>query len=161
MIINMNRRILVYIFLLSLISANELGAQTGNLTRTFPHPSLAPLDVVRIVMTALQKNDERGANSGIAITFNFASPANKRVTGPLARFTSMLNGPLYGDMLNHKGALYENFSMEGKKARVDVIIRTVSGNFKGFRFRLSRQRGNIYEGSWMTDAVMPIDVTAI
>jgi len=129
-------------------------------TRTFPHPSLTPLDVVTIVMNALQRNDHRGADSGIAITFNFASPANKRMTGPLARFIPMVKGPVYGQMINHKGASYEKIKMEGDKARVDVIIRTASGAFQGFRFELSRQRGNAYEGSWMTDSVVPIEVTS-
>ncbi len=135
-------------------------AHAGDLARTFPHPSLTPLDVVKIVMNALQRNDDRGTDSGIAITFNFASPTNKRITGPLARFIPMVKGPVYGLMIKHRGASYEKLKVDGDTARVDVIIRTTAGTFQGFRFELSRQRGNAYEDSWMTDSVVPIEVTA-
>ena len=134
--------------------------QSGDLYRTSPHPSLAPLDVVKIVMSALQRNDAGGTDRGIAITYNFASPANRRMTGPLPRFISLVSGPVYGEMINHKGAAYEKVIVEGQIAQVDVIIRTASGRFQGFRFTLSRQQGNAYEGSWMTDSVLPFEVTA-
>ena len=111
-------------------------------------------------MTALQHNDIGGKNRGIAITYNFASPANKRMTGPLSRFTSLVSGPVYGEMINHKGASYEKVTWKGQNAQVDVIIRTVSAKFKGFRFTLSRQQGNPHQGSWMTDSVVPFNVSA-
>ena len=110
-------------------------------------------------MSALQRNDAGGTDRGIAITYNFASPANRRMTGPLPRFISLVSGPIYGEMINHKGASYEKVIVEGQNAQVDVIIRTVSEKFQGFRFTLSRQQDNAYEGSWMTDSVVPFDVT--
>ena len=153
-------RIAIFILLTTAFTVNGLSAQSGKLSRTSPHPSLKPLDVVRIVMTALQRNDVGGRNSGIAITYNFASPANKQMTGPLPRFISLVRGPVYGEMINHKGASYKKVILKDRNAQVDVIIRTVSGKFKGFRFTLSRQRGNAHEGSWMTDSVVPFNVTA-
>ena len=153
-------RVAIFILVSIALTAPGLAAQSGDLSRTSPHPSLTPLDVVRIVMNALQRNDAGGANNGIAITYNFASPANRRMTGPLPRFISLVSGPVYGEMINHKGAAYEKVILKDQNAQVDVIIRTVSGKFRGFRFRLSRQRGNAYEGSWMTDSVLPFEVTA-
>ena len=153
-------RVAIFIVLTIALTVTGLSAQPGDLSRTSPHPSLKPLDVVRIVMTALQRNNIGGINSGIPITYNFASPANKRMTGPLPRFISLVSGPVYGEMINHKSASYENVILEGQNAQVDVIIRAVSGKFKGFRFTLSRQRGNAHEGSWMTDSVVPFNVTA-
>ncbi len=135
-------------------------AHSGDLSRTLPHQSLEPIDVVRIVMNSLQRNDDGGENRGIAITYNFASPANKRMTGPLPRFILLVRGPVYGEMVNHKGATYEKIIVKGRNARVDVIIRNATGKFKGFRFSLSRQRGNQHNGSWMTDSVVPFDVNA-
>ena len=153
-------RVAVLILVSIALSAAGPAPHSGDLSRTSPHPSLAPLDVVRIVMSALQRNDAGGTDRGIAITYNFASPANRRMTGPLPRFISLVSGPLYGEMINHKGASYEKVTVEGQNAQVDVIIRTVSGKFQGFRFTLSRQQDNPYEGSWMTDSVVPFDVTA-
>ncbi len=33
--------------------------------------------------------------------------------------------------------------------------------YLGYRFILSRQHGNQYEGSWMTDAVIPFNVVSL
>ena len=153
-------RVAIFILFTIAFTVTGLSAQPGDVSRISPHPSLKPVDVVRIVMTALQHNDIGGKNRGIAITYNFASPANKRMTGPLSRFISLVRGPVYGEMINHKGASYETVLLKGQNAQVDVIIRTISGKFKGFRFTLSRQRGNAHEGSWMTDSVVPFNVTA-
>jgi len=129
-----------------------------DLSRTAPHPSLSPLDVVKIVMNALQKNDEPSKNRGIAVTYNFTSPANKNVTGPIDRFVNMVTGPVYGKMVDHLGAVYEKIKLKGNSASIDVIIKVASGKFVGFRFLLTKQRDNEFEGTWMTDSVVPIEV---
>ena len=135
-------------------------SMAGDLSRTLPDSSLSPLDVTMIVMNALQRNDEPNKNRGIAVTFNFASPANKTVTGPLARFVNMVNGPVYGGMISHRGATYENIETDGDNARIDVILETAAGKLIGFRFILRRQRDNQYDGAWMTDSVIPIEVVS-
>ena len=132
----------------------------SDLSRTTPHPSLSPLDVVVIVMNALQHNDTPDKNRGISVTYNFASPANKRVTGPLMRFVAMVRGPVYGEMIGHQGATYEKFKVDGDKARIDVIINAHGRKYLGFRFLLSRQRHNQFDGSWMTNYVIPIEVVS-
>ena len=129
-----------------------------DLSRTAPHPSLSPLDVVKIVMNALQKNDDPSKNRGIAVTYNFTSPANKNVTGPIDRFVNMVTGPVYGKMVDHLGAVYEKIKLKGNSASIDVIIKVASGRFVGFRFLLTKQRDNEFEGTWMTDSVVPIEV---
>ena len=133
-------------------------AAGSDLSRTAPHPSLSPLDVVQIIMNALQKNDEPSKNRGIAVTYNFTSPANKNVTGPIDRFVNMVTGPVYGKMVDHLGAVYEKIKLKGNSASIDVIIKVASGKFVGFRFLLTKQRDNEFEGTWMTDSVVPIEV---
>ena len=51
-----------------------------------PKSSIVPSDVVKIQLTALQKNDLDYKDSGIEQTWNFAHPNNKKVTGPLNNF---------------------------------------------------------------------------
>jgi hypothetical protein len=81
------------------------GTATSPLSASLrPSAHLAPEDVVRIQLEALRKND--GEDRGIAVAFRFASPANKRSTGPLPRFISMIrNGP-YSLMLAYRKILY-------------------------------------------------------
>ena len=146
-----------YMFILFAVCISSTAAGR-DLSRTAPHPSLSPLDVVQIIMNALQKNDEPSKNRGIIVTFNFASPANKNVTGPIERFVNMVSGPVYGQMVDHLGAVYEKIKIKGDSASIDVIIKVVSRKFVGFRFLLTKQRDNEFDGTWMTDSVIPIEV---
>ena len=146
-----------YMFILFAVCISST-AVGRDLSRTAPHPSFSPLDVVQIIMNALQKNDEPSKNHGITVTFNFASPANKNVTGPIGRFATMVSGPVYGQMVDHLGAVYEKIKIKGDRASIDVIIKVVSGKFVGFRFLLTKQRDNEFDGTWMTDSVIPIEV---
>ena len=132
-----------------------------HLPQTEPDPSLSPRDVVSIQIEALQNNDAPYENRGIEVTFNFASPANKRMTGPLEHFKLMVRSSIYEPMINHRNAKYENLIVEGELARIDVILYTKNGEYLGYRFILSRQHGNEYEGSWMTDAVIRFDVESL
>src|SRR6478735_3394052 len=63
-----------------------------------PRKEYEPDQVVQIVMDALQNNDDHDA--GIVTTFNFASPGNKRLTGPVERFIPMVRSAAYRSMLN-------------------------------------------------------------
>ena len=129
--------------------------------QTEPDPSLSPKDVVSIQMEALRNNDTPYKNRGIEVTFNFASPANKRMTGPIERFAAMVRNPMYAPMINHRTANYGRLMIEGEIARIDVILRSEDGAYVGYRFTLSRQHGNQHEGSWMTDAVVPFEVMSL
>jgi hypothetical protein len=140
-----------------------LGTPAGaaDMSRTEPDPSLSPRDVVGIQIAALRNNDIPYEGRGIEVTFNFASPANKRTTGPLERFRSMVHGPAYQPMIDHRGARFENYVVENESARIDVILQSQQGEYLGYRFILSRQHGNQYEGSWMTDAVYRFEIESI
>ena len=150
---------LIRIATLLAVLAAPVGA--AHLPQTEPDPSLSPRDVVSIQIEALRNNDSPYENRGVEVTFNFASPANKSMTGPLDRFTAMVRNPTYGPMIDHRGASYENLVVEGDSARIDVILISKEGVYLGYRFFLSRQHGNRYEGSWMTDAVVPFDIVSL
>ena len=150
---------ILWVTALLVVLAAPVGAT--HLPQTEPDPSLSPQDVVSIQIEALQNNDIPYEDRGIEVTFNFASPANKRMTGPLERFKAMVRNPVYGAMINHRSAKYENLLVEGEFARIDVVLNTKEGAYLGYRFILSRQHGNEHEGSWMTDAVIPFDVVSL
>ncbi len=150
---------LIRIAALLVVLAAPVGAT--HLPQTEPDPSLSPQDVVSIQIEALRNNDTPYENRGIEVTFNFASPANKHMTGPLERFKVMVRDPVYGPMINHRSSEYENVRVEGERARIDVILISKEGEYLGYRFILSRQHGNQYEGSWMTDAVIRFDLVSL
>jgi hypothetical protein len=145
----------------ALFAATAAPVVADQLPQTKPDPSLSPQDVVSIQIEALRNNDTPYENRGIEVTFNFASPANKRMTGPIERFAAMVRNPIYAPMINHQTARYGKLMIEGDIASIDVILISEDGAYVGYRFTLSRQHGNQYEGSWMTDAVVPFEVMSL
>ena len=119
-----------------------------------PSQDLSPEEVVQIVVSSLQINDEANDN-GIATVFNFASPGNKSQTGPLPRFASMIKSG-FSDMLNHTSARFDPMQINGNTAVQAVWLLTPSGKEVGYGFRLGLQQSGAHAGSWMTDAVVPL-----
>jgi len=126
----------------------------------WPNPSLAPAAVVRIQLQALASNDMPYVDAGIEITFRFASPNNRRVTGPLEKFGRMVKNPVYRPMLNHVAASYGDTKIEGHDAYVPVLITARDGTKAGYVFVLSRQQSAECEQCWMTDQVSRLAIPA-
>lgn len=121
-----------------------------------PSPDLSPEEVVRIQVDALGRNDAPHVDSGIEAAFRFASPANKRVTGPLERFRLLFAGPMIG----HDGARYSEVQQTDTEARMGVMLSTDAGPV-GYVFRLSKQTQAPHQDCWMTDAVERVPVSSI
>jgi hypothetical protein len=119
-----------------------------------PSPDLSPEEVVRLQVEALQHNDEPHPDAGIEAAFRFASPENKRATGPLDRFTEMVKGPVYGAMLGFERAEYGEMRVEGDQAAQRITLVQPDGQRVSYVFGLSKQSGGEYDGCWMTDSVM-------
>ena len=130
-----------------------------NIENAYPEPELKPNDVVRLQLLAMQQNDD--SDFGIEVTFRFASPANKKQTGPLKRFIRLVRNPSYRPLLNHINATFLELTVEEDFAVQDVIITTSNGKRIGYRFRLSIQKGPLYPDCWMTDSVIPFKVMEI
>ena len=146
--------LLVFLFILPF----QLWA-SYDIENAYPEPKLKPNDVVRLQLLAMQQNDD--SDFGIEVTFRFASPANKKQTGPLKRFISLVRNPSYRPLLNHINATFIELTVEEVFAVQDVIITTSNGERIGYRFRLSLQKGTLYPGCWMTDSVTPFKVLEI
>lgn len=118
-----------------------------------PSPALAPDEVVRIQIEALRAND--ADDRGIAIAFRFASPANKRSTGPLPRFIHMIKAGPYRLMLEYDHASYGEVQVRGDRAAQRVTL-TGRGRVRSYVFLLERQAQPPCMGCWMTEAVMVV-----
>ena len=70
-----------------------------NADSTTPNKKFLPYDVVKIQLEALKNNNKN--DDGIKITWLFAHPDNKKVTGPYQRFRIMIYGQQYRQLLNH------------------------------------------------------------
>ena len=121
-----------------------------------PSPALSPADVVRLQVEALAGDE---ANRGIAVTFRFASPANKEMTGPLERFIEIVRAPAYRPLVNHRAAEYGELRAKDGQAMQIVTVTARDGSVHAFLFLLSRQREGRWDGCWMTDSVHPLQVS--
>jgi len=123
-----------------------------------PSPSLSPEDVVKIQLDALKHNNQPFTDAGIALAFKFASPGNQRATGPLPRFIKLVHSAMYADMLEHTNVDFSPIKARGDVAQQIVILTTKAGTRVGYVFELSRQRGGPYDGCWMTDGVVRLEL---
>ena len=153
---------LAVIVLSWVLSVPLLAGTTQSAAQGYPQPDarLLPEDVVRIVITALARNDQPHIDAGIETTFNFASPENKANTGPLPKFTQIVKGTPYDVMLNHLKSDLSEVLYVGDNAYVLVQLTTDDGSEAVFSFRLSIQKDGRYQDMWMTDAVWPVSKTS-
>jgi hypothetical protein len=122
-----------------------------------PDKRLTPEQVVRFQMEALQHNDVPKPDSGIAITFGFASPENRQATGPLEHFTQIVKSPAYLPMLTCKKIVYEPVVTNGETASQRVRIIAADGARITYVFLLSLQKEGEYAGCWMNDGCVRDD----
>lgn len=121
-----------------------------------PTPEREAEQVVHIVIEAMGRNDDPEPDAGIKTAYNFASPQNKRMTGPLDRFIEMVKVPLYRPMLNFEAAEYSPIEMRDNRARQAVELTDAEGEKTVYLIGLSRQTNGPFEGCWMTDSVRPV-----
>lgn len=131
-------------------SATDIPGAGASDQQVGPHPDFSPQQVVRIQLAALRGNDDQ--DRGIAICFRFASPANKRVTGPLPRFVRMVEQGPYSLMLRYQEAVFEPVEIVGSTARQTV---TLYGEREAstYIFYLGKQLAGDCKDCWMTESV--------
>jgi|GEM_PF-2226604 len=105
---------------------------------------------------SLEPTLKQSSADGIGATFRFASPANRRFTGPLPRFARLFDAPQYQPMLSNRGTEIKLVSNDGFTAELLAGVVAESGELHWYLFRLSRQTEAPYENCWMTDGVMAV-----
>jgi hypothetical protein len=120
-----------------------------------PDPSEDPEDAVSVQIEALGDNDDPYENAGIMTAYNYASPANRRSTGPLDRFVQMVESQRYSVMIDFEEVVRGPIEKSGDSAEQKVTI-TGEGRTVTYEFGLSVQSGGRFDGCWMTDSVLVV-----
>jgi hypothetical protein len=123
-----------------------------------PAPDLEAQAAVRLQLAALARNDDPFADAGIETAWGFASPANRETTGPLERFRTLFDSPVYAPMVDHLAARTSAARGAGGGALVGVVLTAQDGRERGYLFRLSRHDTEDCSACWMTDSVLPVPV---
>ncbi len=130
---------------------DELAARIGAIV--YPRTDLSPADVVQIQLDACAGRDW---GRGSLQCFCFASPSNRAVTGPLARFGQMLRQPPYDVLNNPDRVLIGRPKLVQGTSR---ILVTVAKDEKIYVFvwLLEKQTDAPFDGCWMTEAVLAVE----
>ena len=119
-----------------------------------PNSKINPLEVVKIQLLGLQKNDNGFADSGIEQTWNFAHPNNKKVTGPLPNFKRMIKGDAYQMMLNHLSHTITELGSSDKWAQFEVIILDKDKIYHKFNWQVEKYTlDGVLKDCWLTTMV--------
>jgi hypothetical protein len=119
-----------------------------------PKSSIIPSDVVKIQLTALQKNDLGYEDSGIEQTWNFAHPNNKKVTGPLDNFKRMIKGDSYQMMINHLSHTITQLGSGDIWAQFEVVILDKDKIYHKFNWQVEKYiLDGMLKDCWLTTMV--------
>ena len=119
-----------------------------------PKSSIVPSDVVKIQLTALQKNDLDYKDSGIEQTWNFAHPNNKKVTGPLNNFKRMIKGDSYQMMINHLSHTITQLGSGDIWAQFEVVILDKDKIYHKFNWQVEKYTlDGMLKDCWLTTMV--------
>lgn len=130
---------------LALLSAPAMAAPA-------PQADQTPAEVVSIQLQALRHNDTPTPDAGIALVFEFASPPNRRETGPLPRFTTMIREG-YPDLLRHRESRL--FATVTEDDHVVQPVEIVSRKGETFRYLFILRQYPLPQGKcWLTDGVI-------
>ena len=117
-------------------------------------PSIDPKEVIQIQLNALKTNNSPFKDAGIAQTWEFAHPNNRKFTGPLENFTKMMFSPAYSVMINHKSHKINELQITDDMAFYFIELINQNGTRFGFNWMLQKVKteGNYFD-CWMTTSV--------
>ena len=117
-----------------------------------PNDRFSPIEVVDIQLTSLQSNSDD--NKGIYQCWLFAHPVNKKYTGPIGRFISMIKSNPYDVLL---GSLFFETKLISKnqtEAKVEVFLDGKNKNRYKILWILSKSNiSKTCTNCWMTIGV--------
>ena len=122
----------------TLFSINLKFGLFGNWNLIKPSKDIKPAEVIKIQLNGLQKNDDDYKDSGIEQTWNFAHPSNKKNTGPLLNFKTMIKGRSYQMLLNHVSHTVTEIGSGDKWAQFEVIILDKEKIYHKFNWQVEK-----------------------
>ena len=119
-----------------------------------PNPALKAIEVISIQLNALKDNNNPYLNAGVAQTWEFAHPSNRKYTGPLENFLKMMYTPSYVIMLGHTDHNIISVTDRDFITHFFVEITDKEGNKFGFTWTLEKViTESKFKDCWMTVAV--------
>lgn len=133
-----------------LLGGSVLAADPDRPDLIQPAASYSPQEVVEIQLLGLQAED---SDLGVEQVWLFAHPANKAMTGPLARFRTLFANPAYAPLLGHQAHAIRRMDESTDSIRFIVRVLARDGLSYAYLWQLQRVADGPQADHWMTVAV--------
>ena len=101
-----------------------------------PNSDIKPVQVVKIQLKGLMKNDLPYKDQGIEQTWEFAHPNNKIFTGPINRFKEMLKGESYKMLIDHENHEVKQIFSNNEVVVFEVVIMDIDKKYFKFKWQV-------------------------
>ena len=119
-----------------------------------PNTNIKAMEVVKMQLSALMKNDTPYKDFGIVQTWEFAHPNNQRVTGPLERFKNMIKTDSYSMLINHKDHEIKEIYKSTEVATFEVMVLDTEKKYYKFKWQVEKYKlDGPLKDCWLTTAV--------
>ena len=119
-----------------------------------PNNGIEPYQVVKIQLRSLKNNDDPFKNAGIEQTWEFAHPNNKKYTGPLEKFKSMLKSDMYEMLINHIEYKIDIISASENSATYRVTVLDEEKKYYQFEWIVQKyDKSGPLKNCWLTSGV--------
>lgn len=146
---------IIFVILISLLLTNFAKADLIK-----PNSGIEPIQVVKIQLRSLKNNDQLYQDGGIEQTWEFAHPRNRKFTGPLTKFKSMIKGDDFSMLLNHKEHKVKEVFLSDDVATFEVIVLNSDKEYFKFKWQVEKfKKDGTLKNCWLTTAVSsPISI---
>ena len=146
---------IIFVILISLLLTNFAKADLIK-----PNSGIEPIQVVKIQLRGLKNNDQLYQDGGIEQTWEFAHPKNRKFTGPLTKFKSMIKGDDFSMLLNHKEHKVKEVFLSDDVATFEVIVLNSDKEYFKFKWHVEKfKKEGTLKNCWLTTAVSsPISI---
>ena len=146
---------IIFVILISLLLTNFAKADLIK-----PNSGIEPIQVVKIQLRGLKNNDQLYKDGGIEQTWEFAHPKNRKFTGPLTNFKSMIKGDDFSMLLNHKEHKVKEVFLSDDVATFEVIVLNSDKEYFKFKWQVEKfKKEGTLKNCWLTTAVSsPISI---
>ena len=146
---------IIFVILISLLLTNFAKADLIK-----PNSGIEPIQVVKNQLRGLKNNDQLYQDGGIEQTWEFAHPKNRKFTGPLTKFKSMIKGDDFSMLLNHKEHKVKEVFLSDDVATFEVIVLNSDKEYFKFKWQVEKfKKDGTLKNCWLTTAVSsPISI---
>jgi len=143
---------LTYLFVIFVLAVLFIATAKADLIK--PNNGIEPFQVVKIQLRSLKQNDKPKKDNGIEQTWEFAHPSNKKITGPLTRFKTMIRGKSYGMLLNHLDHKIAEVESDDLTALFEVIVLDKDKAYYKFNWQVEKYtKEGPLKDCWLTTMV--------